>query len=98
MENNDFNIDDWVIMKEERIKFLIKNGFIKRNEVSRFARKIIGIEREKTDNLVIDMGNKVINVKEKDYRIATDKEIKETELKKMFLKETKDDQNEKHQF
>ena len=80
LKNNNFKIGDWIILSEEHINFLIENSILKEGQFTRRARNIIGITNEQKGLLLIDINNSEQEVNKRDYRFATDREIKEAKI------------------
>jgi hypothetical protein len=84
IENHDFKIGDWIILSEERIKLIVQYGFLEKPNP--LAREVVSINIEERNAVGINLYEEVISVKKKDYRLATEKEIKMAKLKQAFIK------------
>ena len=86
MKNTNFNIGDWIMIKEEILEYYIKEGIVERGELSPLAREIKGIREGNINTIIVEIKSFNHKVEKNHYRLATENEIKKALLKEMFIK------------
>ena len=84
--NAKFEIGDWVLLNDETLAKLSKNSSQnakKYIENYKFPRQILSITSTPMSHLYV-MG-KGLKIREREFRLATEKEIKEQEIRSKFI-------------